>query len=250
MSGDRDPIRLLDSESGASPLLREVLGSTRDDGPAEADLLRLGARVAALGEPTSTGAGGGAGGAPILAVALIVAGLATLVGGLVFWSRPTAPRAPRPPSAPSVGADPPPTVEPAPAPAVSEPPPSLPPSELPLPRGAAPHESSSHESHTSHRRRPGPAPAATEAAASTEIDLLGAAQRALRSGVPRRALELAEEHAVRFPAGVLVEEREAIAVEALARLGRRDEAAVRHASFVRRFPHSTYRARLEKLVPR
>ena len=244
MSGEHDPIRLLDPESGASPLLRDVLGSTRDDGPAEVDLRRLGARVAALGEPTSPGAGGG-GGAPILAVALIVAGIATLVGGLVFWSRSQASRDPLPPSA---GADSPPAPGPAPAPAVIEPPAS--PRELPLSTGAAPRQSSPHESHTYHRRRSGPAPAATEAAASTEIDLLGAAQRALRGGAPRRALELAEEHAVRFPAGVLVEEREAIAIEALARLGRRDEAAVRHASFVGRFPHSTYRARLEKLVPR
>jgi hypothetical protein len=85
----------------------------------------------------------------------------------------------------------------------------------------------------------------TEAApTATELELVQRAQAALASD-PNRALTLTNEHARTYPKGELVEEREVIAVEALARLGRSEEASRRAHAFVRRFPQTPYAARLE-----
>jgi hypothetical protein len=51
---------------------------------------------------------------------------------------------------------------------------------------------------------------------------------------------LVEEHARRFPAGSLVQEREVLAVELLRALGRAAEARARAAAFARTFPRSVY----------
>ena len=80
-----------------------------------------------------------------------------------------------------------------------------------------------------------------------EIDLLDPAHAALRANDPARALALATEHAGIYPRGALSEEREAIMIEALHRLGRA-EARTRFDQFVERFPRSGYRTRLERLV--
>jgi hypothetical protein len=45
------------------------------------------------------------------------------------------------------------------------------------------------------------------------------------------------------------QEREALTIEALVRLGRHDDAARRAAAFVREFPASPYVARVMDLVP-
>jgi hypothetical protein len=65
---------------------------------------------------------------------------------------------------------------------------------------------------------------------------------------PHRTLALTVEHARRFPAGMLVQEREVIAVEALARLGRRDDARARAATFLATYPSSAYRSRVGEAV--
>jgi hypothetical protein len=83
--------------------------------------------------------------------------------------------------------------------------------------------------------------------ATTEADLLGQAQAAL-AGDPRRALSLAESHQQRFPHGVLVQEREVIAIEALERLGRKSAAQARAARFLRVFPTSAHRSKIESIV--
>ena len=82
------------------------------------------------------------------------------------------------------------------------------------------------------------------------MQLLGAAHQALRAGTPARALELTREHATRFSSGTLTEEREAIAIEALVRLGRGADARARLARGGERFPASTYQRRLAELVAR
>jgi hypothetical protein len=79
--------------------------------------------------------------------------------------------------------------------------------------------------------------------------LLLHARQALASD-PHGALELTQEHARRFPAGALVPEREVLAIEALARLGRASEARSRLAAFRERFPQSPHVARLEALLAR
>ena len=84
---------------------------------------------------------------------------------------------------------------------------------------------------------------------ATELELVQRAQAALASD-PNRALTLTNEHAVTYPKGELVQEREVIAVEALSRLGRNEEASRRALAFVRRFPQTPYAARLEMAIGR
>lgn len=62
---------------------------------------------------------------------------------------------------------------------------------------------------------------------------------------PRKALALTAEHARRFPNGMLVQEREVLAIEALARLGRRDDARARATAFSASYPGSPYQSRVD-----
>ena len=64
---------------------------------------------------------------------------------------------------------------------------------------------------------------------------------------PARALTLAEEHAQRFANGQLREEREVIALTALVRLGRLEEATPRWQAFRVTFARSAYLPRLSTL---
>lgn len=88
------------------------------------------------------------------------------------------------------------------------------------------------------RTRPSVAPESTLAA---ELALL----RPARSSAPAQALALLDEHARRYPRGVLAEERQAQRIVALCGLGRRDEATTALAAFERAYPQSphTQRAR-------
>ena len=99
---------------------------------------------------------------------------------------------------------------------------------------------------------PGPgslASATSTAAADTpsELELLRGARLALKSS-PAEALRLAEQHRSSYPAGKLSQERELIAISALAALGRRTAALVRAASFERAFPTSPYRKQIGELL--
>jgi hypothetical protein len=80
-----------------------------------------------------------------------------------------------------------------------------------------------------------------------ELQLLAQAQRALR-GSPSDALELTALHARAYPAGEFVEEREAIAVEALVALGNKAAARTRGRAFMSRYPSSAYASRVARLV--
>jgi type IV secretory pathway VirB10-like protein len=62
---------------------------------------------------------------------------------------------------------------------------------------------------------------------------------------PRQALALTVEHSRRFPNGMLAQEREVIAIEALARLGRAGDARARAAAFFATYPGSAYRRRVD-----
>lgn len=71
-----------------------------------------------------------------------------------------------------------------------------------------------------------------------ETRLLREAYAALRSSDPQLALRLLDEHARRFPRGVLSEERSAQRIVALCNLGRLDEARAEAARFSQRSPAS------------
>lgn len=76
---------------------------------------------------------------------------------------------------------------------------------------------------------------------STLVDervLLDRARRQLASGEPARALVFLEQHAQRFGRGELTEEREAMRINVLVQLGRKDEAKSGGEAFAERFPNS------------
>jgi hypothetical protein len=220
-----DPPRLVD---GADPELRGALEAARADVPDARRLARIAAGITAAG--LAAGSGTAAAAAPVagwkvLAV-LGVLGAATL-GGVVAVHESAAPPSRTAPSTPASNA------------------PSAPPAasvSLPL---AAPEPSVSSAPAPTHvpsaaRSAPAPNPEA-------ELALLDEAQRAL-AGEPARALALAAEHGRRFPDGILAQEREVLAVTALARLGRIDEARARAGAFHRRWPSSAHGRRIDALL--
>jgi len=80
-----------------------------------------------------------------------------------------------------------------------------------------------------------------------EARLLESARAALGTD-PARALRITEEHARKHPMAQLSAERELIAIDALIRLGRRDEALRRAAPRLARAPNSLYAKRLRQLL--
>jgi hypothetical protein len=94
----------------------------------------------------------------------------------------------------------------------------------------------------------GPTPSAAQSLsnleAPSEARLLEQARKLLGTA-PAAALSLTDQHAARFPHGVLVQEREVIAVEALRRLHRTAEADRRAAAFAQAFPGSAHRRMVE-----
>ncbi len=81
-----------------------------------------------------------------------------------------------------------------------------------------------------------------------EQALVDTARAALARGRAADALRAADEHATRFPGGKLAEERENLAIQALAFAGRRDEALARAARFHERYPGSLYGGALDALL--
>ncbi|WP_394835165.1 hypothetical protein LVJ94_52570 [Pendulispora rubella] len=71
-----------------------------------------------------------------------------------------------------------------------------------------------------------------------EREVLDAARAALARGRPEDAIAAAERHAQKWPRGYLVEEREAVLIQALALGGRRDEAERRANTFRKAYPQS------------
>ena len=79
-----------------------------------------------------------------------------------------------------------------------------------------------------------------------ELTLLRQAQKALRDGAPRRALELAERHATLFPHSQLGLERGALRVFALCALGRKADARALASELLAAAPRSPLRTSLEE----
>ncbi|MEI9949935.1 MAG: hypothetical protein WDO74_13385 [Pseudomonadota bacterium] len=101
-------------------------------------------------------------------------------------------------------------------------------------------------------RNLGPEPAtdsSSRPAAGTrdEFALLARAHAALANN-PGSALALASDHERNFAHGVLVQERELVAIDALLRLGRRTEAIGRAARFHQQFPTSVHGRRIDVLL--
>jgi len=232
MTDPEDPSRLF--ESGDVPEgLRGALSAARADVGTDAQVAKLAERLGPLLGPVpppappvaAPAAAGGAVKLGLAALALIAAG-----GGALLLSAPQ----PGPPSAPmhAVSAAPALTavVAPVVAPAASEPPAPVvepAPTVSVAPAKAAP-------------------PSKPQAAASlSEAELLEQARSAAKSD-PARALSRANEHAARFPHGVLVQEREVLAIQALRQLGRSAEADKRAEAFAKAYPGSAFQRKLQR----
>ncbi len=229
---ERDPTRLFDDPS-ADEALRAGLDAAQHDLPSEAELASLAARLGPLLVPPGGGgaadpspvAGGGASGLAAKTIAVLAA--AAAVSGVVWWGASGSERAPRPRAEPVIV-----PVEPA------------PPTEE-LPAGLdVPEELVTDEAPP--RSRPPPAPR-LETDPEAELALIREAQDALRAS-PARALSLTDAHRRRFGDGTLAQEREVVAIDALVRLGRRDEARARAAALHRRWPRSAHGRRVDVLV--
>lgn len=77
-----------------------------------------------------------------------------------------------------------------------------------------------------------------------ENRMLGDARAALRNGDSASALKKLEAMGGQFPDGVLAQEREVLAIEALARAGNRSAAAARAAAFLKAHPTSPHAKKL------
>jgi len=131
----------------------------------------------------------------------------------------------------------------APAPSVA--PPVTPAATAPSPRLApvAPPVSATSRSRRVLPRAAGNAPSSS----IEELRLLDLADAAVQ-GDPSLALRLTEQHARRYPGGLLRDERDVIEIAALVRLGRRDAAHSQASTFLRLHPGSAYTAKVRALT--
>jgi hypothetical protein len=85
---------------------------------------------------------------------------------------------------------------------------------------------------------PQPSTSPPRSTLTDERVLLDQARRQLASDEPARALVFLDQHAQRFAKGLLSEEREAMRINVLVQLGRKEEARTRGEAFAARFPNS------------
>lgn len=90
-------------------------------------------------------------------------------------------------------------------------------------------------------------PESSSVARPSELGLLRDARLALHSS-PAQALALTEQHRMLYPRGAMAQERELIAISALASMGRRSAALSRVAEFERAFPNSPYHNQVTQLA--
>jgi len=239
-----DPPRIADLEGGQSPeveLVRAAVRGYREELPP------LSAMPAAL-RAARTGRRSWRATSHLVWPGLSALALALTVG-TAWLAWPVAPGhdAP-PPVAPShepaiVSASEPVPVPPSPSELES---PSAPTSKAPVP-AAVPVDALPRANHRPAATRP---PPSAEASCADEVELIDDADGALRAGNAERALVLTRQHAERCPAGTFIQERERIAIEALARLGRLDAMRDRARAFEERFPSSPHLRRVRTVVER
>lgn len=81
-----------------------------------------------------------------------------------------------------------------------------------------------------------------------EREVVNQARTALRGGDTAGAMRLLEQARQNFPGGALGQEREALAIETLAKSGAREAASTRAAAFIKAHPTSPHAARLQVFV--
>jgi hypothetical protein len=228
-----EPKRWSSSGSDVDPVLRSVLRYARDLQPSSAELSAVVQGTVGRQRPTpapSSRRRGKTWGLVALA-ATFATGAALASYGNRLWFAPKAPM-----STPSV------------APAKVPPPPTpVGVGVAPVPRSAPSVASLPIHSAAPARSTPVTAVSAAPTLDSAQDAALLHEARGLVATHPARALTLTRDHELHFPNSVLNEERQALRVEALARLGRHTEAARELAAFDQRFPRSIYARRLHAL---
>jgi hypothetical protein len=248
---DVEPTRLFEADDAPAPL-QDLLRRAQQDVPTPDEAARLVRSVeAGMAAPVAAGKPTRSPWLPRerrvpgkLIVAVILAGVGT-VGYFVVQRHVSAPAtavAPSPKAPTPVVPAPQPRMEAlAPLPAVQEQ------AETPVKARDAVRTRGKHREAVRHPTPP--ESASTQGASSDEFALLRAARQAV-AAQPGRALRLTEEHAQRFPQGMLAQEREAIAIEALAKLGRATQAQARAQTFLKAHPGSPYRPRIDAALAR
>jgi hypothetical protein len=131
-------------------------------------------------------------------------------------------------------------------PSSASPPSSLPSAEASQPRGEE--SASSTADLASRARLDSPRSVASgEMTIDEEVRLMSGAQAALRSGDPKRALQLLGEHARRFPNGKLANARMVARISALCTMGLADEARLEADRFLARNPNSPFAERVRNI---
>jgi hypothetical protein len=254
-----DPRRLLDG-SEASPALRALLASAkRDDDPGAPQIEALSARIAAAVAPivpiapappviATAAASAGHAAIAVKAGAVIVA-LGVIGGGGWYVRQIRDDARTHVETRPAIKLD----ARQVPAPVAPR-----------APDHASDH-GSDHASVENVVPRPSPTPSPDSASApprptasprqprgsgdsEAETKLVVAAGAALVRDDAEAALALTREHLAQFPNGAHAEERDRIAIEALARLGGLDDARAAADRFFLRYPRSIYRSRIESLL--
>lgn len=223
-----EPTRLRDLEGVLSASERGQLAAYRDQGPGAELKREIWEKLAHARETPGTGAAGRGyralrwWGAGVLCAALVTG----------LWLR----QQERPAAPPSAR---------VPAPAAE----SVPAAETALkPAGAeTPALEATPRTRSTRPRATPTSPRTPRTDAVEELKLLTRARRVLPSR-PETTLALSVEHAELYPRGVLAEEREVLAIEALLKLARPNEARQRARAFMRSFPNSSQRARLAALL--
>jgi len=215
-----------------------LLASAERDVPSDQELAKLAGRLAEVLEPAHIPVAAAPGSSLVAKVSVAVGVAGLVVGGLLVSRRPHAGAPAQTQASPSAALASVPSVDSAP---VALAPPSSQASSLAesAPKPALLRKSSAEP----------PKSAGAGAEGPSEPVLLEQARRAL-AGSPATALALTNQHAARFPHGVLVQEREVIAIEALRRLGRGAEADRRATAFAQAFPGSAHQRRVEDASPK
>jgi hypothetical protein len=231
MTEPDDPARLGDTPSAPAGLRDALRAAQADVGSAE-QVARLAQRLGPLLGPVGPAVPAAAAGKAV-AAKLGLAGVALLIAGGGAWLLSASVSAPPPPApipahASSTSAAEPVVAAPLAAPPASESAPAAD-ENAPTPAAAA--------SPAKLPEKP------TPPARPSEAELLEQARAAMK-GDPARALQRANEHAARFPRGVLVQEREVLAIQALRQLGRTAEADRRAQAFAKAFPGSAFQRKL------
>ena len=232
MSIPEDPERL--AEAAPRSPLGELFASASRDLPADEQLARLAANLGPIlndapGTPPTT-----SGTSLVVKLGVVTGALALLIGAGLSLSRSPQPAAvpatvtPKVALTPKLG---------APAPVVDAPPAAT---------ATVPSSASAAESASS---APTSKPSSAQGKALSEAALLEQARRALNTS-PSYALQLANQHRTRFPHGVLSQEREVIAIEALRRLHRASEADQRATGFSKSFPGSAHQRMVDEAAPK